>query len=395
MNKSSLSSFLSVVICGFAAHDIRAATFSANFNDGAVPPNSAVFGNAVVELTGGVNDSGVLKLTKNINSQQGSIVINDLDAGAAVSGFTAALKVRVGGGTSTPADGFSFCWATDLPDGAWSEEGIGTGITVAFDIYDNGGGEAPAIDIKYGGATLASMKFPIGVLRTGTNFWDVTIRVKPNGTLDVVYNTNVVYTNFSLPNFSAISGARFGFGARTGGLNENQWIDDLQITTTQALGITREPQDLTVVPGKQVTYTTSVSDPAGVTYQWSSNNVAVAGATNETFGTPPLALAQSGLKVKVQASRTGTNVPSREATVSVVAISPPASPKATFDFNSGAVPANTAIFGTATVTATGGVGNSGVLRLTEALNDQNGSFIIQDLDGGTAVDSFTAAFKAR
>ena len=207
MRQSSLASFLSAILaCGFTANEARAATFTANFNDGAVPAGSAVFGNAVVESTGGVNDSGVLKLTKAINSQQSSFVIEDFSAGAALSGATVTFKVRVGGGTSTPADGFSFCWATDLPDGAWSEEGAGTGLTFAFDIYDNGGGEAPAIDIKYANATLASTKVPIALLRTGTNFWDVLIRVKPNGTLDLVYNTNVVYTNFPIPGFAAITG---------------------------------------------------------------------------------------------------------------------------------------------------------------------------------------------
>ncbi|RYD25227.1 MAG: hypothetical protein EOP86_27590, partial [Verrucomicrobiaceae bacterium] len=69
---------------------VRASTFNANFNDGQVPPGAAVFGNSgdnasgVIELSGGVGDSGVLKLTKAVNGKNGSMIIGDLDAGGAV-----------------------------------------------------------------------------------------------------------------------------------------------------------------------------------------------------------------------------------------------------------------------------------------------------------------------
>ena len=71
---------------------------------------------------------GALKITTNVNSLQGSYIIDDLDAGGPVNSFTATFKARVGGGTHPPADGWSFCFATDLPLGSWSEEGAGTGL---------------------------------------------------------------------------------------------------------------------------------------------------------------------------------------------------------------------------------------------------------------------------
>jgi hypothetical protein len=41
----------------------RGGSFSANFNDGAVPPGSSIYGDAATAINGGVGDSGVLMLT--------------------------------------------------------------------------------------------------------------------------------------------------------------------------------------------------------------------------------------------------------------------------------------------------------------------------------------------
>src|SRR5213594_3090063 len=57
------------------------------------------------------------------------------------------------------------------------------------------------------------------------------------------------------------------------------------------------------------------------------------------------------------------------------------------DFNAGQ-PAGTSVQGTATVDVSGGVGDSGVLKLTEASVNQRGSFIIEDLDAGQRIGSF-------
>jgi hypothetical protein len=87
-------------------------------------------------------------------------------------------KVRVGGGTSVPADGFSFVWASDLQDGTFGEDGAGSGLVVSFDIYDNGNSEVPAIDVRFGSMDVASTKVPITFLETGDNFVDVIIRLE-------------------------------------------------------------------------------------------------------------------------------------------------------------------------------------------------------------------------
>jgi hypothetical protein len=176
-----------------------------------------------------VGGTGYISLTDAINDQQGSILIDDLDAGAAVSGFVATFKLRMGGGSGNAADGFSFNFANDLPDGTFGEEGAGTGLTVTFDIYDNGGMEAPAIDLKLGGSVIQSTPFAKPDILTGGEFVDVRIEWR-NGLVSVDFKGEPVYTDVPL-GMAPVSGGRFGLGARTGGENNNHWIDDLSIET--------------------------------------------------------------------------------------------------------------------------------------------------------------------
>ncbi|MBM3878361.1 MAG: hypothetical protein FJ387_01360 [Verrucomicrobia bacterium] len=236
----------------------RAATFNADFNTG-IPIGVNLFGTALNydHSTGGVNNTGVLKLTDTTGSQQGGAIIDDFDFGATIGGFEVTFDLYIGSGSA--ADGMSFFFG-DFADGAYSEEGPGSigGLTVNFDVYNNGGtpAEAPAIDLKWnnaiqihrlvGAASTTTGAQPIGsanTIRTQTAaggapvYWPVKIRVDTDGTLDLVYNSVVVYTN--VPIFRAITeftrspsgSARFGFGARTGGSTDNHWVDNLKITT--------------------------------------------------------------------------------------------------------------------------------------------------------------------
>jgi len=214
----------------------------------AVPASAGLFNNnfnsdpsGVVTLvdpakwvsSGGVGGSGYISLTDAVNSLQSALYVDDLDAGAPVGGFAATFKMRVGGGTGNPADGFSFNWADNLGGGSISEEGTGSGLIVAFDIYDNGGGEAPAIELKVGGLVVASKKLPkdtsTGGILTGDAFVDVRIEYR-DGLLDLDWKGQPIHADVPI-GLAPISGGRFAIGARTGGENVNQWVDDLRIET--------------------------------------------------------------------------------------------------------------------------------------------------------------------
>src|SRR5438105_6744569 len=128
--------FQTGLLVAATALSARAGTFFNDFNSGALPAGTHINGTAVIELTGGVGDSGSLKLTKNINSQQGSFILDDLDSGNQIYGFDATFKMRIGGGSGTPADGFSFSVAPNLGDTSlFGEGGAGSGLRFDWDIY--------------------------------------------------------------------------------------------------------------------------------------------------------------------------------------------------------------------------------------------------------------------
>src|SRR4051794_14115557 len=91
---------------GFGGSAILAGNFSTDFDTGQ-PPGSSLYGTAYVDWFGGVGGTGALKLTDAFSGQQGSMILDDLDGGAQITGFTANFKLLIGGGSIPPADGFS------------------------------------------------------------------------------------------------------------------------------------------------------------------------------------------------------------------------------------------------------------------------------------------------
>ena len=207
-------------------------TFTANFDDGLVPPGATLYGSASVVGTGGVNDTGNLHLTEAAASLFGAFLLNDLVPGRAISAFTARFKIRIGDGSANPADGFSFNLATDLVQdaGVTAEEGVGSGLSVCLDNYDSGGGEAPAIDVKYAGVQIGHVMVP----KINSPRWiDLALDLKANGALTLRYDGTNVFTDLAT-GFVPKPNARFGLYARTGGEYEAHWLDDLTITVLTA-----------------------------------------------------------------------------------------------------------------------------------------------------------------
>jgi hypothetical protein len=389
-----------ILLLAIVSISARAGVFNSDFNSG-LPAATAVYGNAVVEGTGGVGDSGALKLTKAVNSQQGAFVIEDLDAGSPIFGFDISFKLLIGGGTGTPADGMSVCFGPDLPNGTWGEEGAGAGLRFSFDIYDNGNEVplAPSIDVAVGGTKLATSKRTIATISTN-GYVDVRIRLNPDGSLNFDYRGETLFTNYFLPNYQALVDAalpgRFGLGARTGGLNANQWVDDLQITTflQSRVGISQEPFSQTGQQGDDVAFDVRIANTNGVTYQWSSNNVPILGANAQTLIITNVQPAMSGSQYHVVATGPNNSVTSSLVTLTVTNLTVPTPPHLAFNFDDGLVPAEATVTGTALVDTTGGISNSGTLKLTMNVNGQAGAFIVTNsAEGGMAVYGFTARFK--
>jgi hypothetical protein len=217
---------LAAVSAILTALPVRAGTFFSDFNSGTLPAGTSVYGVTTNDTTGGYTNSGCIKLTKAVGSTSGGFVINDLDAGTPVVGFTASFKALIGGGTG--ADGMSFNFAPDVPLGTISEEGAGTGLTVEFDTFANAG-DSIGIDVKVGGTEIGTLGLPASTLRANT-FVDVWIQLAPDGTLRVYYDGTYAYTNLGTGITSTTAGL-FGFGSRTGGSTDNHFIDNLSIVT--------------------------------------------------------------------------------------------------------------------------------------------------------------------
>jgi len=381
-----------------AGMSLRAGTFTANFNSG-LPAGSTTNGNAFVDTSGGTGGSGVLKLVRSVNSQNSSYIVEDLDAGAPVYGFDLSMKAAVGGGSATPADGWSVNFASDLPDAPFGEQGTGSGLTVVFDTFVNAdlGETAPTVRIKFGGATLSTMTVPIADLLSWGNpdhFGDARVTFNPNGSLSVAFNGKVFYTNFFIPNYQPISAGRLGLGARTGGLNENVWIDDLSFTTflVPQTGISQQPRSLKTLLGNDATFDVQITNPGGATLQWLKNGAVIPQETNSIYVFANPALADSGLNFSVRVNAGAQILTSSNATLTVLEI-PIQAPQLSFNFDDGVVPQGTSIAGTAFVASSGGVGDSGFVQLTIAEGDQEGYFVVSPTNS-SPVFGFTVTFDA-
>lgn len=206
-------------------------TWSSQFDQG-LPPGTALYGMAHIDGAGGSDGGGLLKLNDAIGSASGSFLITNpiVPNGLPVVAMSASFKGLVAFGSGDPADGFSFNWASDLPDAATgasaAEDGLGSGLSVGFDNYPAAGPGAPSIKIRWGGALIATNLI---AKLNNTNWFAVNINVSQDGKLDVLLNGIPIYSQFQLPGYTKLTG-RVGFYGRTGGQFQVNWIDDVNIT---------------------------------------------------------------------------------------------------------------------------------------------------------------------
>jgi len=255
------SAVVALGLCGA----VKAADFTHDFN---TDPGAIFGGNA--RWVSGAN--GYVSLTDAINSQSGKMLLPDFDLGGPIEAFTATMKIRIDGstccgvggtgpgGTIQPADGMSFNFANaddpavaNLADGAAgfvasaAEEGTTTGLSVCIDTWDNAGGEAPNIDIKANGVLVATARVAGNIFRNpeGTltprpilpldprtpdlNWAPLEISLSSCGGVTVKYKGVTVFDE--VPTGITPRVGRFLMGGRTGGANDNHWVDDLAIST--------------------------------------------------------------------------------------------------------------------------------------------------------------------
>ncbi len=189
--------------------------------DGQTLENAAIFGAAYID-----EELGVLELNPVERNQSGAFLTTDLAPAAVVEGFAASFQARVAAGSSPPADGFSFNWATNLPAGTYqnAEQGVGSGLRVTFDTFSD-----TAIEVLWADQLVARRYLTVPELVRGPDFFPVQIRLTPDGRLDVTYACEPIFSRLPIPGYAPQRGARFGIAGRTGAAFESHGIDNLAL----------------------------------------------------------------------------------------------------------------------------------------------------------------------
>jgi hypothetical protein len=157
-----------------------------------------------------------------------------------------------------------------------------------------------------------------------------------------------------------------------------------------------QPQSVFFLPGGTVTLSASAVGPAPLGYQWThygtnlTDGGAVSGATTPTLTLNNVTAADAGPYAVVV---TDGSTPARSATsvAATVSLLTHGSPDVIVDFENG-IPAGTSSRGSAHVDTDNATGHA--LHLTDAVNSQQGSFVVGDLDHGAVVRGFDVQFDA-
>jgi hypothetical protein len=361
---------------------------------------AALVGFANIRNGTGSDGSGALWLSDGQLGQLGALIVNDLNGAAGEGGFLANFRVRVDGGTIPPADGFSLSWGTDVPaapgPSAW-EEGLGTKLRVAFDFFDNGEGEAPAVDIFWGDSLRAHVPVPLEWLYTGSNWAGIAVRMGPSGHVDVAINNRIIHWQVRMPGNTNQSGARWALAARTGGLSASMRFDDIQIVpydTTPFPVILVHPQPFTTHEGGRAKFSITLARPQDAVIRWRLLQPNL--STDIVTGTSTTLEMTARYAGNIVADiLTGAG----EITSSPAALTltgrPGLSVDNRFAWDDTAIPAGAALSGNAAWQPTTRAGDSSSILLTSAAAGQQGTFILPDLDGGEKVKSLFARFEVR
>jgi hypothetical protein len=156
----------------------------------------------------------------------------------------------------------------------------------------------------------------------------VWIQVKRNGTLSMVWNGNVLYTNLFLCSsngtyWTPING-QFAFGGRNGGDSEEVLLSNISITTTLAPAkpvapiITSQPQSLTVNEGSPATFSVGFDGDAPFTFQWTLDAVPITDATNNILSLTQVSYDANGNKYACIVSNPSGSLTSQAATMTVI-----------------------------------------------------------------------------
>ncbi|MGI9241082.1 MAG: lectin-like domain-containing protein, partial [Verrucomicrobiales bacterium] len=191
---------------------------------------SAIASNDGIASVQGAGNPYLRMTRNNTGSTASSFRLPDLDPGQAIDSFTATFDLQIGG-SGAFADGVSLTFGAIPGGNGGGEAGFAAdnGLTVAWDTYNNGGTDPPSIEIFSDGVSVNNRTHDYG--STAGDWVAVVLRWDESG-LDLTYDGTAIASNLPTPGFAPAAGDRFAFSGRTGGLNQNTYLDDLSFTTT-------------------------------------------------------------------------------------------------------------------------------------------------------------------
>jgi len=191
------------------------------------------------------------------HGMRSALVFDEFDPGQAPGAFSLSCDVRIGGGSTTPADGLSFSFSRlgDSGVSATSEGGTSSGLAISLLAYgpDSATGN-PGLQVKVDGSVVTNVNLTarngacgdLTSVQTGPT--DLTIGAADNltnlcwqpfaisydatGLLSVSYKGVVMIANLDVG--YGPSAGKLVIAGRTGGLWQEQDVDNLSISTTPA-----------------------------------------------------------------------------------------------------------------------------------------------------------------
>jgi len=244
------------------ASSVSAQQVIIDFDGNALPDETVLIGSAEVRAEGG-DPGGYLKVTDAANGERSTIIFPDLTGDTPVTSLNIKADLRVGGGTDSPADGFSFSLVRPddpvvtagdgngfaaAPAGEQNlpEEGTQTGISVGFDEWFSGDGDVIGLSVRVDNELVSQVELPtkngepndLTSLQTGPNIdglnflsWmPFEIDLNSAGNLKVSYKGNLfVDEQLDVEPFAG----RLVFAGRTGGANAAHHIDNIVVTVPE------------------------------------------------------------------------------------------------------------------------------------------------------------------
>jgi hypothetical protein len=253
--------------------------------------------------SGGATD-GYLAITDSAGGSHSALVFKDLENGLIIKSFVFECDVRIGGGTASPADGFSVNVAsstdptvvaadagndpvsgfagTDGEPSGLPEEGTVTGLGVGFDQWDSGAlnqgtfHDTVGISIRVDNTLLCELPVPLGT--NGSNVYF------PNYGLPGTGDTRYVYDNSGTYNNVATNDPNYFHSLQTGAVNTTDVLSDGNTPSQEAQPAYGDPNyDLWIKNLKWEHFRMEVTDDSHVKISYKGNELTPPGGLATSF----------------------------------------------------------------------------------------------------------------